>query len=274
MKRSVEAPAARLRRTAVVRTDYHKFEIWKSALATEFRVSGATHAFHHRHRFLTGLVWDMLAAAALLGKREEPRSLLMLGLAGGTTLRLLRHLLPACRFTALEIDAQMVRLARRHMALDATGVEVIVGDAYAWLRANRRTFDVVIDDIYLAGRTDVFRAKAMNRPLLADLRRGGCTHGEPRHRPGSPHHAVGNSQNPPLVPRPIADRQGTRGDELGPRCRTNRGHRFPVAVPGDVLRRDHRPDPLARNHGASPPLSGRDLKVEHTTEQSRPSQAQ
>ena len=173
MKRSVEAPAARLRRTAVVRTDYQKFEIWKSALATEFRVSGATHAFHHRHRFLTGLVWDMLAAAALLGKREEPRSLLMLGLAGGTTLRLLRRLLPTCRFTALEIDAQMVRLARRHMALDATGVEVIVGDAYAWLRANRRTFDVVIDDIYLAGRTDVFRAKAMNRPLLADLRRGG-----------------------------------------------------------------------------------------------------
>ena len=171
MKRSVEAPAARLRRTAVVRTDYQKFEIWKSALATEFRVSGATHAFHHRHRFLTGLAWDMLAAAALLGKKEEPRSLLMLGLAGGTTLRLLRRLLPTCRFTALEIDAQMVRLARRHMALDATGVEVIAGDAYAWLRTNHRTFDVVIDDIYLAGRTDVFRAKTMNRPLLADLRR-------------------------------------------------------------------------------------------------------
>ena len=171
MKRSGETPAPRLRRTAVVRTDYQNFEIWKSALATEFRVSGAAHAFHHRHRFLTGLVWDMLAAAALLGKREEPRSLLMLGLAGGTTLRLLRHLLPACRFTAIDIDAQMVRLARRHMALDATGVEVIVGDAYAWLRANRRTFDVVIDDIYLAGRTDVFRSQTMSRPLLANLRR-------------------------------------------------------------------------------------------------------
>ena len=171
MKQSDTTPAARLRRTAVVRTDYQKFEIWKSALATEFRVSGATHAFHHRHRFLTGLAWDMLAAAALLGKKEEPRSLLMLGLAGGTTLRLLRRLLPTCRFTALEIDAQMVRLARRHMALDATGVEVIVGDAYAWLRANRRTFDVVIDDIYLAGRTDVFRSQTMSRPLLANLRR-------------------------------------------------------------------------------------------------------
>jgi spermidine synthase len=95
----------------------------------------------------------------------------MLGLAGGTTLRILRHLLPSCRFTAIDIDGEMVRLARRHMALDATGVEVIVGDAYAWLRTNHRTFDVVMDDIYLAGRTDVFRAKTMNRPLLAHLRR-------------------------------------------------------------------------------------------------------
>lgn len=170
-KRTNQTRAAPLRRTAVVRTAHQSLEIWKSALATEFRVAGAAHAFHHQRRFLTGLVWDMLAAAALLGKEKEPRSLLMLGLAGGTTLRILRHLLPACRFTAIDIDREVVRLARQHMALDATGIEVIVGDAYPWLRSNRRTFDVVIDDIYLAGRTDVFRSQTMNRPLLANLRR-------------------------------------------------------------------------------------------------------
>lgn len=169
--RPARTRATRLRRTAVVHTDHQNLEIWKSTLATEFRVAGAVHAFHHRHRFLTGLVWDMLAAAALLGKRDKPRSLLMLGLAGGTALRILRHLLPACRFTAIDIDREIVRLARRHMALDATGVEVVVGDAYEWLRTNRRTFDVVIDDIYLAGRTDVFRSQTMSRPLLTNLRR-------------------------------------------------------------------------------------------------------
>lgn len=170
-KRSNQARTARLRRTAVVRTAHQDLEIWKSPLAVEFRVAGAVHAFHHRRRFLTGLVWDMLAAAALLGKRHEPRSLLMLGLAGGTTLRILRHLLPACRFTAVDIDGEIVRLARRHMALDRIGVDVIVGDAYEWLRTNRRTFDVVIDDIYLAGRTDVFRPQAMDGRLLQNLRR-------------------------------------------------------------------------------------------------------
>jgi spermidine synthase len=95
----------------------------------------------------------------------------MLGLAGGTSLRTLRHLLPVCRFTAIDIDGEIVRLARRHMALDATGVEVIIGDAYELLRKNRRNFDVVIDDIYLAGRADVFRPQAMDRHLLDSLYR-------------------------------------------------------------------------------------------------------
>lgn len=169
-KRPNKESAGRLRRTAVVRTAHQDLEIWSSDLATEFRVAGAVHAFHHRHRFLTGLVWDMLAAAALLGNRHEPRSVLMLGLAGGTSFRILRHLLPSCRFTAIDIDGEIVRLARRHMALDATSVEVVIGDAYEWLRKNRRTFDVVIDDIYLAGRTDVFRPQAMDQPLVDNLR--------------------------------------------------------------------------------------------------------
>lgn len=168
---NARVPASRLRRASVVRTAHQDLEIWESASAAEFRVAGAVHAFYHRSRFLTGLVWDMLAASALLGRREEPRSVLMLGLAGGTSLRTLRHLLPACRFTAVDIDGEIVRLARRHMALDKTCVEIAIGDAYAWLRNNRRTFDVVIDDIYLAGRTDVFRARAMDRKLLLGLRR-------------------------------------------------------------------------------------------------------
>jgi spermidine synthase len=160
-----------MRRASVVRTGHQHLEVWRSDLATEFRVAGAVHAFHHRHRYLTGLVWDMMAAAALLGEKAEPRTLLMLGLAGGTTLRILRRLLPACRFTAVDIDGEIVRLARRHMALDDTGVEVVIGDAYRWLDQNRRTFDVVIDDIYLAGRADVFRPRTMDKRVLSVLGR-------------------------------------------------------------------------------------------------------
>jgi len=146
-----------MRRKEIVHTRYQTLEVWKSERATEFRVAGAVHAFHHRDRFLTGLAWDMIAASALMGVAHPPRSVLMLGLAGGTAFRVLRHLLPECELVAVDIDVEIVDLARKHMELDALGIEVIHADAYAWLAKNRRKFDVVIDDIYLAGKTDVFR---------------------------------------------------------------------------------------------------------------------
>jgi spermidine synthase len=161
-----------MRRVETVHTSHQSLEICKSGVATEFRVAGAIHASHHKQRFLTGLAWDMLAASALLGARHDPpRSVLMLGLAGGTAMRILRHLLPDCHFTAIDIDPEIIDLARCHMDLDALGIEVILGDAYQWLERNRRTFDVVIDDIYLAGKTDVFRPQAWDGSLLGKLRR-------------------------------------------------------------------------------------------------------
>ena len=160
-----------MRRTETVHTRHQSLEIWKSELATEFRVAGAVHASFHRRRYLTGLAWDMIAAAALLGQNHPPQSVLMLGLAGGTAFRVLRHLLPECRLTALDIDPEIVALASEHMDLDALGIEVVIGDAYPWLAQNRRSFDVVIDDIYLAGTTDVFRPRAWDSGLLEHLKR-------------------------------------------------------------------------------------------------------
>ena len=160
-----------MRRIATFDTGHQSLELWQSALATEFRVAGAVHALHHHRRFLTGLAWDLIAASALLRPAGPPKSVLMLGLAGGTAFRTLRHLLPGCALTAVDIDPGIVALARKHMALDDLGIEVIIADAYRWLAANRRRFDVVIDDIYLAGRTDVFRPMAWDPRLVARLRR-------------------------------------------------------------------------------------------------------
>lgn len=146
-----------MKRIERVCTKWQEVEIWKSADACEFRAKGATHAWYHRRRFLTGLAWDLIAAGCLLRPEGPPRSVLMLGVAGGTSLRTLRHLLPDCELTGVEVDAGLIDAAREHMALDACGAEIIEADAWMWLLENRRKFDVVIDDLYLAGEDDVFR---------------------------------------------------------------------------------------------------------------------
>ena len=151
-----------MKRIQRIRTRWQRIEIWKSADTCEFRAEGAVHAWFHLSRFLTGLAWDLIAAGCLLRPAGPPRSVLMLGVAGGTSLRTLRHLLPHVRLTGVELDAELLALARTHMNLDACNAELIEADAWTWLRENRRKFDVVVDDLYLAGADDVYRPHAWN----------------------------------------------------------------------------------------------------------------
>jgi spermidine synthase len=160
-----------LRCHAVVDTAHQQVQIWKSAKQCEFRVAGAIHAWWHEKKFLTGLAWDNLAAAALLRPAGPPKSILMLGLAGGTAMRILRHLLPDCRLVAVDIDSEIVALAELNMQLDTLGIEIHLGDAYAWIAKCKERFDVVIDDVYLAGCDDVFRPGKSDSNQITALKR-------------------------------------------------------------------------------------------------------
>ena len=160
-----------MRRTGDFQTQFQRISLWKSPLATEFRVSGAIHASFHRKRFLTGLAWDLIAAGALLRPAGDPKNLLMLGVAGGTALRTLHHLLPQTALTGIDLDSELIELARAEMDLSETGAEIIIADAYHWLRKNDKTFDVIIDDLYLAGDEDVFRADSCNAAWLSETAR-------------------------------------------------------------------------------------------------------
>lgn len=141
-----------------VTTPWQTVELWTTPRAAELRSGGAVHAWWHRERLLTGLAWDALAAAALLRPAGPPATLLMLGVAGGTAMRTLRHLLPDLAMTGVELDPDVLKLARRHLALEASGAEIVEADALDWLAKSRRRFDVVIDDCYLGGDDDVARS--------------------------------------------------------------------------------------------------------------------
>jgi spermidine synthase len=94
----------------------------------------------------------------------------MLGVAGGTALRTLRHLLPEVSLTGIDLDAELISLAEKEMHLGETGAEIVIADAYEWVKDNRRRFDVIIDDLYLAGDEDVFRADTCDADWLGLLK--------------------------------------------------------------------------------------------------------
>jgi len=159
-----------MRHLTTRQTAFQSIAVWGNQREVEFRVTGAIHAWWHRDHLLTGLAWDNIAAG-VLSHPGEPKSLLMLGLGGGTSLRTLRHLQPELAITAVEIDGEMIRLAREYMHLDEIGAEIVTGDAYAWLLKNRRKFDVIFDDVYGVTSEDVARPGIYTPELLTALHR-------------------------------------------------------------------------------------------------------
>ncbi len=149
-------------------TPYNSVRVIRRADRIDFDVDGATFASWHPKHLCTGYSWDAVTAACLAGP-TAPQNVLVLGLAGGTCTRQLRHLLPNASITAVEIDGALVELAQKHMGLDEQRLEVVVGDAYAYLAESEKTFDAIIDDLFLCGEEDVVRSKVPEGEVLESL---------------------------------------------------------------------------------------------------------
>lgn len=153
---------------------------WNDALITMYRggkeyrmeVDGAVYAIYGGpKRKFHGYYWDMLAAVPLGHARAKAPGLrvLMIGLGGGTALHAIRALLPEADLTVVEIDPEIVDVARKFFAVDDARAKILVGDGYAHVDANQGVYDVILDDAFLAPK-EVTRVE-MTAALVSKLRR-------------------------------------------------------------------------------------------------------
>jgi len=115
----------------------------------ELRVDGTLASFHRPGAGLTGTVWWALAAPVVLLPARRPRRVLLLGLAAGSVARALRALDGEAVIVGVDYDADVVAAARRHFGLDELRVDVVVDDALAYLRRERRRYDMVVEDLFV-----------------------------------------------------------------------------------------------------------------------------
>ncbi len=125
----------------------------------------------------TGSVWDALAAPLLALAPARRQKVLILGLGGGSAARIVRALAPDALIVGVELDAEVVAAARAHFGLSALGLEVIVDDAQAVLRRERRRFDLIIEDVFIGRGDDVRKPDWLPAPghdvAASRLRPGG-----------------------------------------------------------------------------------------------------
>ena len=135
------------------------------------RIDGSYASTWQPGRETTGSVWDGLAAGLLALPPARRRSVLLLGLGGGSAARVARALAPRARIVGVEIDPAVVRLARRWFDLDALGVEVVIADAARFLARTRGRFDAVIEDVFTGDARRLVKPPGFPLPALDHVRR-------------------------------------------------------------------------------------------------------
>lgn len=123
----------------------------------ELRIDGTQASVHRPGRALTGVVWWALASPILLLPPNRPRRVLLLGLAAGSVGRAVRALDPGAEIVGVELDREVLRLARLHFGLGRLRIEVVVGDALEYLRRERRRFDLIVEDLFVGPSRSVHK---------------------------------------------------------------------------------------------------------------------
>jgi len=131
------------------------------------RINGTFASWYEPGRASTGSVWDALAAPLLLLPPARRRSVLILGLGGGSAARVVRALAPRAEIVGVEFDTDVVRAAREHFDLDEVGVRLVRGDARRYLGRTRRQFDAILEDVFVGNARTIRKPDWLPTPGLA-----------------------------------------------------------------------------------------------------------
>lgn len=145
------------------------YEIRTAGASKRLYTNGAFHTQFNPNHLFTGAVWDLLSLPVLC-KEQAPRTILVLGVAGGTVIHQLQSLCDNIEITGIELDPMHIQLARSHFDLRYDNLTVIQADARDWLMASNSTYDCIIDDIFLHGESDPERPVALDKSWFKQLK--------------------------------------------------------------------------------------------------------
>lgn len=108
----------------------------------------AVHSVWRRDSVLTGGEWDMfLVVPPLLA--SPPKSMLVIGNAGGTTARAFGRLYPDVEIDGVEIDPKVTEVGRRFFGLgDNPRLHVVTADGRPYLAGTNKRYDIIAVDAY------------------------------------------------------------------------------------------------------------------------------
>jgi spermidine synthase len=134
---------------------YNYIQVVREGTKTELILNEgeAIHSIYDSQSLVTGGPWDYMLIADSFRPAQpsepEPKSVAILGLAGGTAARQYRSAFGSgVDLTGVEIDPEILNVANTYFHLGESGVHPVVADARYWLDTHAGKYDVIALDAY------------------------------------------------------------------------------------------------------------------------------
>ncbi|MFZ1689261.1 MAG: fused MFS/spermidine synthase [Flavobacteriales bacterium] len=138
-----------------------QFEVCYQYGRKVLNTTNANQSFGSLHR-----VWQRCFREIGL-KKDLPKHVLMLGLGGGSAVRILRKEVKCnAPITIVELDPVVERIAREHFGLgEVKDLTIVIADAFTALPAIQGSFDLVVVDVFVDHRVpeQLTHAATLNR---------------------------------------------------------------------------------------------------------------
>ena len=98
---------------------------------------------------MTGRYWDYVTLGLFLSDADD---VLVVGVAGGTSIRQLQHFRPDVRIDAVEIDPKMIEVAEEYFNLTiGENLNIIIEDGRTFIRNTNKRYDLIVIDAFGGG---------------------------------------------------------------------------------------------------------------------------
>lgn len=159
---------------ARLQSRYNKdIRLIESQGALELFVEGSHESGPYIRKF-----WKRAFRSFRLREVIPPHSILVLGVAGGTVIHLLRDAYPLASIVGVDIDQIMLDVGRQYFGLSSVlGLRLVTADARVFLRSEvekSRHYDMVVVDLFIGRNIPSF---VTSWPFLHDLVRVVSPHG-------------------------------------------------------------------------------------------------
>lgn len=96
-------------------------------------------------------------------------NVLILGLGGGTVVKLINKSWPGAKITGVEIDPEIIKISKKYFGLDKVGnLKIIEDDAFDFVVKTDKKFDLIIVDMYLGSQ---YPARAETGKFMKDIKK-------------------------------------------------------------------------------------------------------